>query len=237
MQTLSIVLPAYNEGMNLREVVEKILTHMRTLEFAFRVIIVNDGSKDSTPEIADYLAAQHDEVLTVHQENGGYGKAVRTGFTKAIAIGTEWVFFMDSDGQFDITEIDKLILKAKEGFDFIAGYRIQRADPFMRKVNGFGWTVVCNLALGMLFWDIDCAFKLFRADLIGDPATLKGEGATVNPEIILRAKERNAQFTQVGVNHFQRKHGSQTGAKLSVIIRSFRSLFEIRFANREGVQA
>lgn len=237
MKMLSIVLPAYNEGMNLREVVEKILTHMRAQsEFAFRVIIVNDGSSDSTPEIADYLAAQHDEVYAVHQENGGYGNAVRTGFIHATQQGTDWIFFMDSDGQFDITEIDKLIQKIQKGYNFVAGFRIKRADPFVRKLNGFAWTVLCNLTLGMWFSDIDCAFKLFRADLIGDPATLKGEGATINPEIILRARERHARFAQIGVNHFERKHGSQTGAKLSVILRSFRSLFDIRF-NREGAQA
>src|SRR5262245_26319983 len=126
VRELSVFLPCFDEEANVAETVERALAvlHDRDLE-RFEIIVVNDGSRDRTGEIADALAEEHDEVLVAHHVgNQGYGAALRTGFNSA---KFPWVFFTDGDGQFDLGEIDGF-LRAADAVDVVIGYRLQRAD-------------------------------------------------------------------------------------------------------------
>jgi glycosyltransferase involved in cell wall biosynthesis len=230
VRSICVVLPAYNEEGNITPMVVSTVGHLEKIELPYRIVVVDDGSRDNTPSIIDNLAESYDSVIAVHQPNGGYGAALRRGFLEAVLTGMDWTFFTDSDQQFRIEDLDTLMAAAEAGADFVAGYRVHRADLFMRRFNGAGWTLVSSVALGMHIRDIDCAFKLFKTELLGDPTQLKGEGATINPELLLRARRCGAKIVQVGVNHYPRQHGSQTGADLKVILRSFVSLARVRFS-------
>jgi glycosyltransferase involved in cell wall biosynthesis len=93
--TLSLVLPAYNEAENIEIVVRRALDVLPQFTTDFEVIVVNDGSRDATPEIVDRLAAEDVRVKAVHHPvNRGYGDAVKSGFK---ASACDYVMFMDSD--------------------------------------------------------------------------------------------------------------------------------------------
>src|SRR3989304_4986132 len=110
------------------------LRNMSWVSDDLEVIIVNDGSRDRTGEIADRLAVEHREVRAVHNKpNQGYGGALQRGFREATK---EWVFYTDGDGQFDFEEIDKL-LPLLQRYDIVSGYRLDRRDSLIRKTNAF----------------------------------------------------------------------------------------------------
>ena len=221
--SLSVFFPCYNEEANVERTTLAALKACRRIARDFEVIIVNDGSEDRTGELAEKLAAEHPEVRAVHNSpNRGYGGALQRGFRDA---RKELVFYTDGDGQFDFEEIDKLLPLLQE-HDIVSAYRIGRQDSFVRRVNAFCWCTLVNLLFGMRVRDIDCAFKIFPRKLF-DEIEMKSEGALIDTEILARAGRLGYGIGQVGVRHYPRVAGAQTGANLRVILRAFRELFKL----------
>jgi glycosyltransferase involved in cell wall biosynthesis len=224
LPSLSIFFPCYNEEGNVERVTRAAAAAAPGFADAFEVIIVDDGSKDRTGEIADRLAAEIAEVRTVHNvPNRGYGGAVVRGLKES---RMDWIFFTDGDGQFDIEELPKLIELLDAG-DFAVGYRVKRADPFMRLVNAKLWGMLVRTLFGLKVRDIDCAFKLLPKSLI-DRIELHSNGALISTELLAKAKNRGLRIVETGVNHYPRTAGQQTGAKLKVILKAFYELFKLR---------
>jgi hypothetical protein len=103
----------------------------------------------------------------------------------------------------------------------------------MRKLNGWMWTRLVNLLFGMHIRDIDCAFKLFRAEVFGG-MIMSSAGALISAEILARATRQRCRIAEVGVHHYPRTAGKQTGAKLKVILRAFKELFKLYSRIRKG---
>lgn len=223
-RSVTVFFPCYNEEANVERTTLAAMQTCRRLFPDFEVIIVDDGSKDHTGEIANRLAQEHAHVRAVHNvPNRGYGGALQRGFREA---SKEWVFYTDGDGQFDFQEIDKLLpLLAR--FDIASAYRLNRSDSLIRKINAFCWTILVNIVFKMRVRDIDCAFKIYPRKLFGE-IEMKSNGALIDAEILARARRLGYTIGQVGVHHYPRTAGSQTGAKLSVILRAFKELFALR---------
>lgn len=184
-QTISIVLPAYNEEEVIADITTECLRTVRRFCPNAEIVVVDDGSRDRTGAIIDGLAAQDARVVPVHNRpNKGYGGAVLEGF--ATGRGS-YLFFMDSDGQFDIAEIAKLLQLAQQHpRAVILGYRKHRRDNFMRRLNAASWKRLVRLMLGLHgIRDIDCAFKLFPTDLVR-ACNVTAQGAMVNTELLVK---------------------------------------------------
>ncbi len=233
LSSLSIFFPCYNEAENVERVTHAAVQAAPQFAESFEVIIVNDGSRDRTGEIADQLAAKIPEVRAVHNRpNRGYGGAVARGLTEA---RMEWIFFTDGDGQFDIGEVPKLIELLDRG-DFAVGYRMKRADSFLRVLNARAWGVLVRAVFGLTVRDIDCAFKLLPKSLI-DGIELQSEGALISTELLAKAARRGLRIVETGVNHYPRKAGRQTGANPAVILKAFYELFKLRRQIRDRRQS
>ena len=220
---ISAFFPAYNEEANITALAEKTSKVLSGLCEDYEVIIVNDGSKDKTGEVAAALAARDKHIVAInHEKNMGYGAAVKTGM---YAAKFEWVFFTDGDGQFDVSEIG-LLVKLTDKYDFVNGFRIKRADGFMRKLNAFECGTMVKLLFNFHVKDVDCAFKLFKKEIL-DRAMIESEGALVSTELLAKTKKMGYKIGEVGVHHYPRTAGTQTGAKLKVILRAFGELFKL----------
>ncbi|MFL5735163.1 MAG: glycosyltransferase family 2 protein [Chloroflexia bacterium] len=220
---ISLVLPAHNEEPNIRTVVEEAKEVLPTAFTDYEVIVVNDGSKDRTLEIAQDMASEDPHVRVVnHPVNKGYGAALTSGFNAAEG---DYVMFMDSDRQFDINDVH-LLTPYVEDYDIVAGYRLKRNDPAHRLLNAAIFGLAVRLLFDIQIRDIDCAFKIFHADVLRG-IDLESPGALINTEILAKAKVQGCDLTQVGVNHYARLEGEQSGASVKVVLRAFREMIRL----------
>jgi glycosyltransferase involved in cell wall biosynthesis len=223
LNSLSIFFPCYNEEGNVERVTRAAVEAAGRFADVFEVIIVDDGSKDRTGEIADRLVAEIPQVRAVHNRpNLGYGGAVGRGLSEA---RMEWGFFTDGDGQFDINEMPRLI-ELLERCDVAVGYRMHRADPFIRRANAFCWGTLVRALFGIKVRDIDCAFKLLPRSFL-QSIKLESRGALISTELLAKAQYRGLRIAEVGVGHYPRQAGTQTGANPLVILKAFYELFKL----------
>jgi len=221
---ISVFFPCYNEEKNLEALTNSALNFLATISDRYEVIIVNDGSKDRTREIAEGLSKRDHHVKVFHHEtNLGYGAALKTGFKNSTL---DYIFFTDGDNQFDIKEIARL-LPFSEEFDIVAGYRTNRRDNLIRRLNARSFNLFVRMLFGLKIKDLNCAFKLFKKKVI-DAIDITSTGAFINAEILIKAKKKGFRIKEVGVTHYPRQWGSQTGANLRVILRAFYELFKLR---------
>lgn len=221
MPGIAVALPAYNEAESLPRTVPPVVEALRKVTDDFEVVIVDDGSRDRTAEVVRELAQRYPEVrLVQHPVNLGYGAAVWTGITSG---QKEFIFFTDSDGQFDMGELARFIPYTRE-YDLIIGYRAPRRDPPPRLVNAFGWKMFVTLLFGYVARDIDCAFKLFRREVL-DRVYVDSRGAAFSAEFLIKARDQGFRIKELPVTHLPRKAGSATGNRPDVILRAFREMF------------
>lgn len=226
MLSLSIVLPAHNEEATVGSVLEEVSGVAQQLGRDYEIILVNDGSTDRTGEIARELAERIPNFRLLELEpcpSRRYGGVLRAGFAAATK---DLIAFFPTDKQFVFSEIDRL-LEGLDGGDIVSGYRADRADNVMRKLNALGWNLVVRLLFGYLCRDIDCGFKLFRREIL-DRVTLVSDGAMIDTEMLAGARARGYRITEVPVTHLPRPAGEATGANLMVIVKAFRDLARFR---------
>jgi glycosyltransferase involved in cell wall biosynthesis len=217
---LSVFLPCHNEEGNVQRVVEALESELPKVSVQYEIVVVDDGSRDRTGEIADRLTAVNPNVKVVrHTINRGYGAAVISGIR---ACTQPWAVLCDGDGQFEPSDIGRLVTKVPD-YDVVVGRRAHRADPLMRRVNGKAWTVLMRLFLGIRISDIDCGLKLFRRDLL-EGIDLQAKGAMISAELMVYLAGRGANTCEVDVRHLPRLAGKQTGASIKVILRAFKEL-------------
>ncbi len=222
--SLTILFPCYNEEGNVERVTRRAVEVGRQVAEQLEVIIVNDGSRDRTGEIADQLASEIPEVRAVHNNpNQGYGGALSRGFREA---KNNWIFYTDGDGQFDLGELPELLPLLRE-YDIVSCYRLNRQDSLLRKLNALAWTTLVNLLFRINLRDIDGAFKIYPKTFI-DQIEMWSRGALIDTEMLAKARNLGCRIGQCGVHHYPRTVGSQTGANLKVIARAFRELFTLR---------
>jgi len=221
---LSIVMPAYNEEATIVRAIRSAAAAGEGLAETYEVIIVDDGSRDRTAECVEAEARANPRVRLVRlPQNRGFGAALKTGLKAA---GMPLVFYTDSDMQFDLEQI-RALLERIDGCAIVVGYRVNRQDHWMRKVNAWAWARLQRVLFGLRVRDIDCGFKLFRREVLQD-MPMRSEGAFISTEILLRARARGHALCEIPVRHYPRTAGSPTGANLGVIARAFRELWALR---------
>ena len=203
---------------------KKALSTAGTLCDDFEVILVDDGSTDGTAELIDKLANEYPSVRGIHHtQNQGYGAALGSGFRAATK---DFVFYTDGDGQFDLGELPALLPLIRDN-DIVSGYRLNRQDNLIRKLNAFCWNWLVCFLFGLKIKDIDCAFKLYKRELF-DHIEMHSTGALIDTEILARATRKGYTIAQIGVGHYPRTAGESSGADFKVILRAFRELFKLR---------
>lgn len=221
--SITAVLPAFNEEAVIVDTVmrtRKALQESRSPDY--EVVVVDDGSTDTTASLVADLQAEDPCIRRVsHEENRGYGAALKTGFDAA-RMGAVWL--MDSDGQFDPADLS-LLLHKYEPTTAVFGYRKNRQDSLMRRANHAAFFTVVRATFGHTTRDVNCAFKLFPAELGRD---LHSDGAMISTELVIRTRQRGYSIVEVGVPHYPRTAGQATGANPRVVVRAFAELWEMR---------
>jgi glycosyltransferase involved in cell wall biosynthesis len=227
---LTFFFPAFNEEENLAETVRRALDEIGPLvDGSIEVLAIDDGSTDRTPELADALAADDPRVRVHHQPNRGYGGALRAGFENARG---ELIGFSDGDLQFDLREMSRLLDRLADSsrpVDAVIGYRLKRRDPPHRIFIAKTYNAVVSVLFGLRVRDIDCAMKLFRREVF-DGLRLETDSPFLSAELLIKLRARGERMAQVGVTHYPRAAGTNTGASFRKILRTFRDIGKLRWA-------
>ena len=228
--TLSFFFPAHNEEENVEETVRRALELLGPMvDGSLEVLVVDDGSADRTGELADAMAAAEPRVRVHHQANRGYGGALKAGFANARG---RLICFSDGDLQFDLGEMRLLLQRLddpRRPVDAVIGYRRQRRDPFHRTLIAKTYNAVISVTFGLRVHDIDCAMKLFRREVF-DGLRLDSDGPFLSAELLIKLRARGTRVAQVGVTHYPRVAGQNTGASFRKILRTFRDIARLRWA-------
>lgn len=221
---LSVVMPAYNEEASIVAAVRTAAETVSPLVPSLEIVIVDDGSRDRTPDLLASLAREMVEGLVVvrHPVNRGYGAALRSGFEAA---GGELVFYTDSDNQFDLAEL-RGFLPLMEEWDAILGYRIDRQDAALRRLVSAVFNGLSCLAFGLRIRDLNCSFKLFRREALRS-LPLESSDFFIDTEIVTRLRRGGWRYTQRGVRHYPRRAGRST-VRVSDVPRTLASIARMR---------
>lgn len=220
LSELTVFFPFYNEETNIKNTVEKSIDYLKNVTDDLEIILINDGSYDKTGIIADELSAKYSFITVIHHNiNKGYGAALISGYTNA---SKKYIFYTDGDGQFDISEMDRLI-PYKDNYDVITGYRIKRIDPLHRLIIAFFFNLLMKIVFRVKVRDVDCAFKLVKKDIF-EKIHLESQGAFIDAELLIKSGKEGFKIIETGVTHYPRMSGNPTGSNPLVLIRA---VFEI----------
>lgn len=203
---ISFFFPAYHDEHTVEPLARVADEVLGRLCEDHEIIIVDDASPDRSGEIADRLAAQNPRIRVVHHpENRGYGQAVWSGLQAA---RFEWVAFTDGDMQYDVRELPGFVEAAKNGADFVLGYKPVRAEGWRRELTSALHNLAVRTLIGLKVRDVDCAFKLMNRRFIdGFVPSVHYKEAFIVVELLYRASRMGARFVQLPVSHHERPHG------------------------------
>jgi glycosyltransferase involved in cell wall biosynthesis len=221
---LSVVLPCFNEAPNIAQAIHEAQRAAVCNAEEHQIVVVDDGSTDGTARIAADVAESVPNLrVVVHDRNRGYGAALTSGIRAA---RMPWVLLTDADLQFDLDQLEQFVPLTDDA-DVVMGWRIARQDPLHRRVNAGAWNRLVRHTFDLRVRDVDCAFKLFRRDVL-DGLPLTSSGAMISTELLVRAQHNGARIRELGVEHRPRLAGEQSGANPRVVLRAFRELRELR---------
>ncbi len=202
-QSLSIVLPAFNEEGNIARAVEQCLEVGAAHWSKCEVVVVDDGSKDDTGKVVREIAARRPEVrLISFEKNKGYGAALAAGFRAA---QSDLVFFTDSDLQFDVKELPDL-MPLLERADVVFGFRVYRYDSVLRCLLSWTYNRIVRVLFLVPVRDVDCSFKLFTRPVV-DRLELESTDFFIDTEMVARSAKMGARVVEKGVRHYPRTAG------------------------------
>lgn len=225
-RSVSVCLPALDEAGNLEAMSLEIAAAIRPCFDHVEIVVVDDGSRDDTPQVLARLCAQDGSLRVVrHERTRGYGAACRSALGDA---RNEALLLTDADRQFDLRDIARFV-EALQGAHVVIGYRTRRRDPWRRIVSGWLWSRLVNLLLGYTARDVNCAFKLMRREVFDAIApALRCDGAAFNAEWLGLARRAGFRVRELPVGHRPRLTGRPTGGHPRVILKGLGELVRIR---------
>jgi glycosyltransferase involved in cell wall biosynthesis len=225
MVTASVVVPVYNEEGVIRALVADLERELPRLVGAFEAIVVDDASTDGTPGLLDELARTRPWLRVHHADhNGGHGRSVMCGLDLASA---EWIFQIDSDGQFVVAEFERL-WELRHESDLVLGIRVRRRDPLHRLVLTRAVQGAASILARRRLRDVNTPFRLLRRTAWVDCGSLIDRD-TLAPNVLVTvaAVVKGWRVKEVPVTHLPRERGTSTLRWLRLVRFSFRGLRQL----------
>ncbi len=217
-QLISIIIPVFNESESIRYLLDEVVNVMHTNKINFEIVVVNDGSQDSTSNVLDELIIKTQELSVISlRKNYGQTAAISAGFDNS---NGEIVITLDGDLQNDPNDIPILISHINEGYDLICGWRYDRKDKLInRRIPSIIANNLIANVTGLKLHDYGCSLKAFKKEILDD-IKLYGELHRFLPVL---ANIEGAKIKEIKVNHRSRKYGSSKYG----IDRTFRVLMDL----------
>lgn len=224
--SITIAIPAYNEQENLEYVVKDCLKSLPRYFTDYEVLIVDDGSKDQTPQIADRLAKENKFVRVIHQPNGGYSKAMLTGIRNAKC---EFVAYLPADGQYTVDDM-KAMYPLMASSDLVLGYRGIRKDyNLYRKILSYGYLIMLWLMFGIDVQDLNGPniWRTKEVNKLKEIYSVNSKGVFILAEIVARFKKKNLRISEAPSVYRSRRAGDVKNTKFKVVKDTYTDAFKV----------
>ncbi len=233
---LSIIIPAYNEEGRLPHTLPDIVEFVKTQNYGIEVLVVDDGSADSTPDIVKRFSAEHAFIHLLQPGRGGKGHAVKYGM---LAARGEYIFFADADWAMPVTELPKFLPPQQNSYQIAIGSRegkgaVRYNEPSYRHLMGRVFNFLVKLLAVPGYEDTQCGFKCFHHSVVQDlfsHQTINGFGFDV--EVLYIAQKRNYKIVEVPIDWYY-----QTESKVDPIkdtVRMVQDMLAVRRNDRSGL--
>ena len=234
-RSLSVFFPAYNDAPSLPVLIQTTFAVLAAHVDDYEVIVVNDGSVDSTAEVLEQLRARYQPCMRVvtHARNRGYGGALRSGFAAA---QKDFVFYTDGDGQYDPSELPLLLERLTPSLGLVNGYKIKRHDPLYRIVVGKTYNAFVRLVFRLQVRDVDCDFRLIRRALL-QQARLESDSGVICVEIINSLQRLGCKMAEVPVHHYPRQAGRSQFFRFRAVTETLIQLVHLFFQKPPAVRS
>ncbi|MBI1936242.1 glycosyltransferase family 2 protein [Candidatus Woesearchaeota archaeon] len=235
---VAVTIPAFNEEKSIKRVVESIKKAMNSGRYNYKILVVDDGSKDKTASVAKKSGA----VVYSHPKNYGLAETFRTEIEKALELGADVIVHIDADMQYRAEEIPKLLEEIKRGSDLVLGSRFKgRIEymPFIKRIGNMAFSKAISQIAGIRISDAQTGFRAFTKKVAQLPIT---SNHTYTQEQIIRAVKAKFRIEEVPV-YFAKRDGksrlisSPFGYAIRAwinIIRTYRDYEPLRFFGSIG---
>jgi len=205
MVHLSLIIPAYNEEQRIAVTLDRIHDFLSSKKYDFEIILIDDGSRDGTVNVAAASKLAKENKLTILSNglNKGKGFSVKTGIVNS---GGEYILFSDADLSTPIEELDKLLGFIKNGYDIAIGSRalkdseVKVHQSLCREVMGKAFNFLIKILLMNKLHDTQCGFKLFKSSAAKAIASnMKIDGFSFDVEMLYLAVKYGYSIKEVPV--------------------------------------
>lgn len=228
-QSLTIAIPAYNEEASLSAVVKNAVEAARSVTSDYEIVIVDDGSTDTTGHIADLWAKQNSKVKVFHHpHNKGFSGAIKSCYLNATK---ELIFLLPADGQIDAMDV-RLFLQEIDHADVVVGYRKKNPEPLGRRINSYVFHTLYRFLFGVTLKEISTSILWRRSALRSIDITASSRSALIEPEVVYKAWDAGFRFAEVSIPYYPRKGGKAKGSNPIMILATLKELLRLWWSMR-----
>lgn len=224
--SITIAIPAYNEEENIEWVVKNSLKSLPKYFNDYEVLVVDDGSRDKTPQILDQMAKKNKKVRVIHQPNGGYSKAMAVGIQNA---KKDFVAYVPADGQYTVDDMKKMYPLMDES-DIILGYRGVRKDyNLYRKILSYGYLIFLWILFGISVKDLNgpTIWRTSEAKKLKKIYSVNSKGVFILAEIVARFKKKGLRISEAPSVYRPRRGGTVKNTKFKVVRNTYEDAFKV----------
>ena len=222
---VSVVVPVYNDQATVREVVMQACNMLRRCADEYEVIVIDDGSPDSSGKIADDLANEFpNEVRTLRNaHNRGYGAALKRGIEVA---HYDWICTVDGDNEYDVHDLEKM-LNLRNYYLLIIAFRYKKLYSASRIFISFIYNMVLRWMFRMPFRDVSTGIRAFHRSILED-IEITSDGPFFGAELAIKAMLRGYPVGEIGIQTFPRSFGSGSTVTMRNIMLTAGDLLRVR---------
>jgi glycosyltransferase involved in cell wall biosynthesis len=221
-KSISVFMPAYNEEDNIQSAVLEAEEMLKNTTNDYEIIVVNDGSTDSTKLILNNLLLKLPCLRVIeHFVNKGIAEAIKSGLFSA---KKDLIFYNSADRQARMEAI-KYFIPLMKDYDIVVGALRKRRDNLIRRISSTIYHKLISVLFGINLRNIN-ALKLIKASAIED-ILIESKSAFVDAEILIKANKAGYRITEVEIEHLPRLKGKQKGARLSTVLGTIRDLLSL----------
>lgn len=198
-----VTIPACNEEKTIGRVIKKIKEAMKRNSYSYRILVVDDGSKDNTAKIAKKNGA----IVYSHPKNYGLAETFKTEVAKSLELKPDVIIHIDADLQYQPSEIPKLLEEIKKGYDLVLGSRFRgkiEEMPLIKRIGNIVFSKVVSQTSGLKISDAQTGFRAFTRKVAEEIKI--NSNHTYTQEQIIRAVKQKFRVKEVPI-YFARRDG------------------------------